>query len=177
MAYEALATISPGDTGTSAWANKVKGNFDALAVKELWVPVTHFSEYSVDVGVQLLGNYPLAVLASTNDTAGLSFKVPYDFGAIVEAKVVVIPTATQASANWDITISYAAIGQSSTTHTGTLTSSTYNVTSGQLYGIDISGGLASLAVGDYAGVKMGMGTAGHTVNVLGLYLKYSIAGA
>ena len=135
--------------------------------KTLWVPVTWgalMTHY---------GYYPVARLADLLDEAGTSFHVPDDFHSITKAVLVVIPRATQAAADWDIHSHYAAAGEAYNTHFGHDLSTAYNVTDGQIFEVDISTILTSLAAGDYVGVDIELGDAAHDVDVLGVMFKYT----
>lgn len=135
--------------------------------KTLWVPVT----YGTTMGNY--GAYPLARCTALLNTAYISFKVPDDLHTITEAKVVVIPRVTQAAADWDIYSYYAAVGEAYNTHTESDTTSTYNVTDEQMFEVDISGILTSLAAGDYVGIMFSLHNAAHDVDVLGVMFKYT----
>jgi hypothetical protein len=112
-------------------------------------------------------------LTGVNHHAYITFNVPSDYSSITTAIVAVIPTAAQSAANWDLKADYAAIGQADTTHEETNTGSTYNVTDQQLFSVDVSGILGSLAANDYVGIRLSQKTSGHNVDVLGVYFKYA----
>ena len=135
--------------------------------KTLWVPVT----YGTTMGNY--GYYPVARLAGLFDSAHISFCTPHDFHSITEAHIAVIPRATQAAADWDIHASYAAVGEAYNNHVGHDAASTYNVTNNQIFEVDISTILTSLAAGDYVGVDIELGDAAHDVDVLGVMFKYT----
>ena len=135
--------------------------------KTLWVPVTYGTTMAN------YGAYPLARCTALFNTAYISFKVPDDLHTITEAKVVVIPRVTQAAADWDIYSYYAAAGEAYNTHTESDTASTYNVTDEQMFEVDISGILTSLAAGDYVGILFSLHNAAHDVDVLGVMFKYT----
>ena len=116
-----------------------------------------------------------ATLVTANDYARLIFLVPYDFGAIVETKIIVIPAATTAHANWDITATYASVGQAYNTHAVSDTATLYNVTDSQLYGVDAATILASIVAGDSGYITFLLADSNDDVIVRGLYLKYTVA--
>jgi hypothetical protein len=174
MAWTAPRTWVTGELVTAAMGNAHwRDNLVALqtAAKELWTPV---NQTSVAAITSPFGTYSAAALIAANDMATCTFKVPADFLAIVEAKVVVRPVGTDAAANWDIYVSYAAIGQAYGTHTANNTATTYNVTADQFYGVDISALLANLAGGDIVGVGFVLMDNADDVSVLGTYLKYTV---
>ena len=89
------------------------------------------------------------------------------------AKILVIPLATQANANWDIDSDYGSEGQLYTTHQELDAVTTYNVTQNILYGVDVSGILTALIAEDNVGLQLTQSAAGHNVGVVGFYLQYS----
>jgi hypothetical protein len=116
--------------------------------------------------------WPVISLTGVNHHAYVTFRTPSDFSAITTAIIAVIPTAAQSAANWDLKADYAAIGQADTVHEETDTSTTYNVTDQQLFSVDVSGILTSLAADDYVGIRLSEKTSGHDVDVLGVYFVY-----
>ena len=139
------------------------------ATKELFVPVT----YVINGVMSIWFNHPIAQLNAVGEAAYISFFVPNDFSSITSAVIAVIPMATVANADWTIEAIYAANGEATNTHSAVDVSTTYNVTNNQIYEVDISGILLSLAAGDYVGVMLRQTTTGHNVNVLGVRFKYS----
>lgn len=139
------------------------------ATKEFFVPCTGVNGGAM--GYDL--TYPVGVLTNSLQEALISFRVPHDYNSIVTASIVVVPKYSSVTANWDIYSNYAQTGESYTTHTQNNTASTYNVTSGQVFEVDISGILTSLAAGDMVGISLKQSTAIHNVNVLGVRFKYS----
>ena len=137
------------------------------AAKQFWVPVT------TGENMTNYGNYPVCHLGFANYSAYMSFYTPDDFHSITEAKVVVIPRNTYAGADWDIWSHYGAAGESYLTHFANDTTTTYNVTSNQIFEVDISGILTSLAAGDYVGIKLQTMVDFNDVDVLGIMFKYT----
>jgi hypothetical protein len=135
----------------------------------LWVPATATS------GGSATANSAHAVISLTgvNHHAFAEFRVPADFNTIQSAIMVVIPTASQSSANYDLKANYAAVGQALNTHEETNTGTTYNVTDEQLFSVDISGVLSSLAANDFVGIRFSEKTSGHDVDVLGIHFEYT----
>ena len=137
--------------------------------RELFVPATG----TIGGTIAYTGTARAAVvLAGANQRALGSFFVPADFKAIIEAVIIVNPTATKAAANWDITTKCAAAGEAENTHEQTDAASTYNVMASQLFEVDISGLLTGMLAGDYCGFVLMEGTAGDNVDVIGFRLKY-----
>jgi hypothetical protein len=103
------------------------------------------------------------------------FRIPDHFDSLVEAKIVVRPTATQANANWDIESWYGGAGEAYNAHSESDTATTYNVTDDQLYEVDISGILTGLAAGDAGVIKITCKTdPGHEAQVIGMFIKYNV---
>ncbi len=146
------------------------GGLNWLKIKSLWVPVTVAGGPSGAMTGNL--GYPHAQLSADTDDAFMSFLVPDDFLTLLEAKIYVFPAATQAAANWDIGAIYCGTGQAYNTHVASDVATTYNVTDGQLFEVDISSLLSSLAIGDIVGVTLLLSNSLHDVKVLGLYIKY-----
>ena len=145
----------------------ISGGGGEPPTKEIWIPTTHGTTMTN------YGYYPVARLAGLFDDAYISFCTPHDFHSITEAYIAVIPRATQAAADWDIHAYYAAVGEAYNNHVGHDAASTYNVTNNQIFEVDISGILTSLAAGDYVGVYMELEDEAHDVDVLGIMFKYT----
>lgn len=104
--------------------------------------------------------------------AYLTFLVPADFSSITAAEVIILPGVNNAALDLDVDVDYGAVGEASTTHTGSDTTSTYNVTNGTLFAISISSLLGSLAAGDYVGVHLTLGPSENHL-ALGVRFKYA----
>mgnify|MGYP001599690786 CR=1 FL=1 len=153
--------MATGDTVLS-------GINEAAGTKEFFVPATHGS------GMNSSTTYgPVARCSVSTHYGAIYFYVPLDFASLTAAVIVVIPKATQALANWDIRSTYGAVGEAYNIHTGSNTAATYNVTNNQLYGVDISGILASIAAGDYVSITLEQGTDTHNVDIVGVRFKYA----
>lgn len=98
------------------------------------------------------------------------FRIPDNFTSLTEAKIVMIPGSTE-TIQYDISTDYAAVTQSSSTHSESESNTTLAVTSGIVTEADASGVLSSLAAEDYVGVKFTSDTG--TLRVIGLYIKYA----
>ena len=141
--------------------------------RELWVPVTASNQDGIFVAIQGIDTCPMsALLDAINDYALISFRCPNDFTTLVEAKIVVGVVATQAAANWDISSRYSGVGESLWAHSGSDTTTTYNVTANKIFAVNAAGLLASLAAGDYVGLKLLLGTAAHTLVVIGAFIRW-----
>jgi len=171
-AYAAGLTIDKSATNTDLSAVTgsitIGGSAPGSPTKEIFIPVTH----NISGAMTFIDKYAVCRTDAAGEFCSMNFYVPDDFSSITEAVVVVAVRATQASANWDVFVSYAAVGQAHTTHAAEDSSSTYNVTAIQIFEIDISGELGSLAAGDYVGVRFMNSTTGHDADVIGVRLKY-----
>ena len=104
--------------------------------------------------------------------ARTAFLVPHDFTAIVEAVICVIPTSTQAAANWDLQANFGSVGQQYNVHTTGEGAVTFNVVNNQFFEVQVANMLALIVAGDRGGVDFLVGTAGHGAFVMGLKLRY-----
>lgn len=136
--------------------------------KDKFFPVTHATAMISGYGVMVRGN-----CTDLNHYAVCDFHIPEDFASIVAAVLIVMPTSTQAAANWDIKAYYSADGEAAGTHTEEDAASTYNVTNLDLFEVDVSGILSNLAAGDRGGMSLSQGNAAHNVAVIGMRLKYA----
>ena len=121
--------------------------------------------------VQSQGFVPV-INCANGQRARISFLVPYDFTAIVEAVILVIPGATQAAADWDLQANFGSAGQPYTVHTTGEGAVTFNVVAGQLFEVQVANMLALIVAGDRGGVDLLVSTAGHDCSVMGLKLRY-----
>ena len=67
---------------------------------------------------------------------------------------MVISRQDDATANYDIASDYGTNGQAYNAHSEADTAATYNVTTDQLFEVDISGILSALAADDYVGIEI-----------------------
>jgi len=99
--------------------------------------------------------------------------LPADYSACSSVKVIVYPNATNANANWDISITKFHQGSA---HTQVLdTTTTYNFTANQTTFIDLTTLWNSLApvAGDLVCIFITCATAGHTGYYQGFKISYS----
>lgn len=180
MGWTTPADIVTGHTVTaSEWNDAVgeTGNtkylYDGKADKAIWVPATYLRQAGSDRSIDDVGDFPAAYMTANDDKAAVSFRCPSDFTSITEAYLLVIPKATQGSANWDTTSDYAAVGEAYNTHSESNTASTYNVTDDQLFKVDVSGILTSLAADDFCGIAIQIKDATHDAALVGFWMKYT----
>lgn len=101
-----------------------------------------------------------------------TFDIPNDFHAWVSLVLLIIPRATVAAANIDLTSDYASIGELYTANTETNTSATYNLTVNQLFGIALTTVLTGAVAGDRVGILVsntGVTSGYDTVGIKGEY--------
>ena len=141
----------------------------AVVTKDFFVPVTTTRNGEMTYR----GKVAVCILTDINQWAFTCFHMPHDFTAIVEAVLVVIPVSTQAAAEWSIATQYGSGGESYSAHLESDNTTTYNVSLGNYFEIDISGILTALAADDYVGIEVILRNAAHDVNVVGVRFKYS----
>jgi hypothetical protein len=151
--------------------NNLEYLYERVGAAQLWVPVANFFQSSWGY-LQSRSTFPGAPLSGADAYAEMSGICPVSYAALATAQILVIPTATQAAADWDVSVEYAAPGEAYNAHSGSDTVTTYNVTADQIYAVDIKAILASIVAGDLMGVKLTQKTAGHNVHVLGLRLTW-----
>lgn len=143
----------------------------AALTKELFTPVLLGTYGSGSVTV--VGDF-VTVLLSTNHYAICHFFAPHDFTSIIEAVILVIPDDTKANANWDIYSDYCANGEAFNIHSESDTASIYDITQNEIFEVDISGILSSLAAGDYVAVRLtNTGGTASTAQVIGVKFRYA----
>ena len=98
--------------------------------------------------------------------------LPSDFTSLTEAVVIIIPRDTLATADYRIDVIGGAAGESWLEHSANDSATTYNVTSGTLFEIDVSEQMTALTANDYFGVKIQQSQANHKLDIVGLRLKY-----
>jgi len=145
------------------------------STKEIWVPTTGYNSGAAWTPLQpgATNETPGARCDAVNSRAHTSFRVPHDYVSIVAAELIVVPAATQAAADWNLNSEYAAIGEAFNTHAEAEAVVTYNVTNGQDFAVDVAIILTALAPGDLVGIGLRVGTAGHSVLVVGLRFRYA----
>lgn len=117
------------------------------------------------------GDHAVVSAAATGGVGRIEFTAPADLSVVVALELIVIPGNTSAAANFDLDSDYAAVGQAKTTHSESDTTTTYDITTDELFAIDLTGVFALLAAGDACGVKLTNNEAS-AVQVLGVRLRY-----
>ena len=171
----------PYATADSTWARKAIGTAGqvfrvnagatapewaaSIATKEFYIPVTYSGGTWTTAPMG-------ALLDADTETGYCSFAVPDDFVSITEAVFIVSPSSTQAAANWDIAATYGTIGQAYNTHAESDTATTYNVTNGQFFEVNVATILTALAVADIVSIGITCKNASHPLIAMGVRLKY-----
>ena len=164
------ARLAKGTNGhvLTMGANDPAWTAPAAATKEFFALVT----YGTEIG--RWDKFPVAICNGDGEHAFVGFFIPADFSSITDVVGVLQPRQTHANAGIDIFSAYGADGQAYNAHSENDTASTYNITTNQIYELDLSGILSSLAAGDYVGVQFILtgGSAGD-FNLMGIRFKYS----
>ena len=138
------------------------------------VPPTRECRFPVTYGSVAVGSvgFEPVVGCANGQRAKISFLVPHDFTAIVEAVICVIPACTEAAANWDLQANFGSVGQQNNAHVTGEGAVTFNVVAGQRFEVQVANMLALIVAGDRGGVDLLVSTADHNVYVVGLKLRY-----
>jgi hypothetical protein len=118
-----------------------------------------------------IGDHAGALASSSGGVAYIEFAAPVDLGTVQLVDVIIIPTATDATADIDIDADFGTIGETYNNTSGSITAPTYNLTINQIFNIDISGAVATGAAGDFIGIKV-TNNSGNNILVLGARLRY-----
>lgn len=180
-AYNGLVKISGGSTSAvtdnsanwdTAYGWGDHAGLYAPKARTLFIPVTaRFS--SGPTFSYPYGWYEDAFAISSIDSSSgafFNFQVPDDFSSLTEAKVVIIPDATE-TIQWDVNADWGAAGESHTANSDSESNVTQAVTNDEIEELDVSGALDGIAAGDYVGMRFLSDT--DSLHVLGLRLKYS----
>lgn len=155
-------TIATGEQALAA---------DVLAIaatREIFIPCTYGSNGITSIGDEFNG------ADCTNGNFGnVNFYVPHDWASITEAVAVLIPKDTEAAADIDIFSDYAADGEAYNTHQESDAASTYNITTSQIFELDISGILSAIAADDYVGIRVLASDADSEFYLIGVRFKYA----
>lgn len=162
-----------GTSGQVLTAQGAGGNpvYSAAAVdaKEFFFPA---HPGAIEANLYNYGDFGATRIAQA-ETAYCSFKCPHDYASITNAEFIVITDTGGATEDYDITSDYGAVGEAYNTHSESNTTSTYNITTNQLFAVDISGILSSLAANDYVGVAVKNNEATGILYVLGVRFRYA----
>ena len=136
------------------------------------VPPTREGYFPATYGTMGSAGFTPVMTCPNGSRARISFLVPHDFTAIVEAVICVIPAASQAAANWDLQAIFGSVGQAYNVHITGEGAVTFNVVYLQYFEVEVANMLALIVAGDRGGVDLLVSTAVHDVWVMGLKLRY-----
>lgn len=121
------------------------------------------------------GNYRVRNVG-TGGSFRFTFSIPYDVVSINEIVLVYITASAGAAGggkNIDLSSSYGAIGESSTIHTGTDTTTTYTIPPlGSIGHIDATNVFSSALASDFCGLLVTHNAIGGSLDYLGIYINY-----
>jgi len=176
----AAFTALPDDANyyfIARWGNKTLRWIRDFAItpKEYWQSATAAWDQSATAYIpgRNIGDYASGAAVDNLDIAYCTLKIPHDFRSLISAHAIVVPDATLAAAAWNIFTDYAAEGEAYNTHSSSATD-TYNVVDNQIFAIDISSHLTSLAANDFVGVVIqnAEADAGKGFYLLGVRIRY-----
>jgi hypothetical protein len=116
-----------------------------------------------------VGNWDVVTINATQ-AVHFVFQIAEDFEAVANAKVIMIPDATE-TIQWDVNVSVAAAGEAYNNDDRAAADQQVAVTSGNLTEVDISGQLTGLAAGDYVGIDFQSDTA--NLRIVGFEFDYT----
>lgn len=149
-------------SGTLSWATPLSG-------------ITREVFFEMPNPVSSYGNYSVQNVGSSS-TIRLNFICPVDYVSLVSLELIVSPTsgAAQTSRNIDLFSSYGAVGEPSTQHSQSNTTTLYNLsgTTDRWTAISASSVFTNLAAGDMCGLQVQQLSVGGTVRYLGIRLRY-----
>ena len=113
------------------------------------------------------------VAVGANASINLELMIPDDFTTLVSIQAIMIPGATNATANIDLNSDYGAVGEVYNVNSESNTTNTYALTTQVITGIDLSSVAAGIAAGDFFGVLISHTSIGASANYLGALLRYT----
>ncbi len=115
-----------------------------------------------------VGNWDVVEINAVQDTHFV-FQVPENFESLVNAKVVMIPDASE-TIQWDVNVSVSAAGEAHDNDPRSAVDQTLAVTVNVLTEIDISAQLTGLSGGDYVAIDFLSDTA--DLRIIGFEFDY-----
>lgn len=143
---------------------------ELLPENEFFIPVTSKGTtfpYDTDGP----GQYTSATTTSLQQ-AKFVFRVPANFTALRDIKIVMIPDTTE-TIQWDLDVNYSGLGEVHTVHSGSYTNRTTDVVINVITEVSIiNGGIFdNLSANDYVGIAFLSDT--DDLRILGLRFTYS----
>ena len=130
--------------------------------------------YPMVVDHATLGDGYADSLTALNNQSHMNMFIPYDFASVDEIVILVKPTTTNASQNWDVYSDYGGIGENHSASSEADTGTSHAGTADQYKEVDLSGVVGSIAAGDMLFIRIKLADAGHDVWVVGIRLKYIV---
>lgn len=146
--------LRPDGTGGVEWVSEVKEWYQNLGYS------------SVDDAYRIRG-------VASNGSANITFVVPGDFVSLVSLEIIGKADGSVSGVSIDLSSDYGAVGQSTTTHSETDTTTTYSFTSGIQTATDISTVFSSLDAGDSCGLFWDNKSIGAALALLHMKLVYN----
>ena len=113
------------------------------------------------------------VSLGANASINLEARIPPDFNTLISIAAVMIPGASNTTANIDLSSTYAAVGEVFNNHAETNTTITYNLVADEITLLEASSVATSLAANDFIGIEFDQNAIGSASNYLGIVLTYS----
>ena len=148
--------------------HEISSSERTLHTNEFFTHITSRDDGTLTPYTGQQGDFPIAVRANTAAWEVL-FYMPLDFISLTAVDLVMIPDATE-TVQLDVTTEFGAAGESSTTHSDSLTNETLAVTFGIITEFDLSEALTGIGAGDYVGMDFNSDTT--SLQLLGLRVKY-----
>ncbi len=174
-----VINIGAGD-GRHRWtAAKLLRGAGAAAPTEIDVPIAATREFFVrwfhfaNASETVLGDFATVRMGGVGHIVYFNLKVPHDFTALTNCKVIGIKT-TNGTIDWTATTDFAPIGSAYNTTSDSDTGNGLAMTANEIEEVDISLAFTGLAADDYAGIEFTMDaiSAGN-YEVIGLVFKYT----
>lgn len=141
----ALAADTPTQGQMPSWNSNGTITWEtATTTKEISVTPTNAS------GVLYKDGFPVSPLDSSG-SVGFTFRVPDDFTGVATSTILIIGTGN-ATKQYDLTVSKAALGEAYTANTTTVVDGLYTETTNTLVEVDITSSFTGVVAGDWVGV-------------------------
>lgn len=179
--FTQAVTADAGTDITAAEAETLTDGSDANGLhthEELAGLVNKEIFFTPPSAVNTFNNY-VVTSVGTNSTFRISFAIPTDFGTLTSVQLIHAPAAGAVGTGKDIDLfsDYGAVGESSTNHSESDTTSTYDFGADTDFWVmtDVSSVFTSLTASDLCGLEWKNNSVGGALRILGLILKYQVA--